>query len=386
MTTKSINLSFPNVDFPIGTTYTKPESLLAYNMINFSIIADCAMTLEIQFSSHSDKTFLTNYKYTMQANETIYDNVSVYGKLCRFKLVNDSDPQTIQKISCETILFNEMRGQLINQRNSIKKHHTASLIRDISDFKIDVINDEYENIFVRDITGHAERLQNNLKRNFWNINSNENPFSPTPLAISVFSSSSLDDLSSLGNGARTIEIEYISLNNGVYSRNNHYIAMNGTNRMGAGISAVAITKAKVIDAGANLTNMGDITIEGDLGGGVYKKMNFIPDGMSEQKFFFAMPITNENLIVNEISYGGTGQFIAFIRIVKVNIQTGIRSVLLKEIVDLNNHYSKIDCSIKIVGGFEFLIGEIHPFSNPPNQDNFFYLTGKGYFKNMLDAV
>ena len=105
------------------------------------------------------------------------------------------------------------------------------------------------------------------------------------------------------------------------------------------------------------------------------------------KLFIGVPVKNENLIIKEVNYGGTSQFIGKIRLSKVIVSSGIRQVLLEEVVDGNNHYSKIDCSIQIQGQLQYVLGEFLATATPPaGSVNHFHLTARGIFKSVENSV
>lgn len=381
-----INLNFNNVNLAVGTTFTKPSNCLGYSLINFSLECDTNLNIEIQFSSFEDSTFTTQFKYSVSSSNELYDSISVMGAFVRFKITNLSSPQAIKNISLTTRFILQNGGQNIHGDSLIKQNLTGQLVRQLSDFKVDVTNGEYLNLKVKDLTAHCEGLVNTNKVNFWNINnSNVATFFSTNKDLYIKSNNTNDN--PVGVGARNINVEYVFLDaaSGEYKNGIVSGALNGLTRVSLGVQGIAINSMSVISAGGT-TNIGDIIAEADEGGGVFRDMNIIPAGVSISKYFFQVPIHGTNLIINEISYGGTGQFICFIQVCKVNIATGVKSVLLKELVDLNAHYSKMDCAFTINGGTEYLVGEARPHTTPPTTDNFFYLTAKVYTKDITLQV
>ena len=379
-TNQATNLTFRNVDIPNGITTSHPHSTLGYKCLSIGIFSNKSITCEIQFGDSENGTFTTTNKLSITSNQETYNNLNIKGSYVRLRFENTG---LVGKITCNAILTLASPTTSLHLDNTISIKDNSLLVRPTNNFLVDAINGDIGNIVVEDINGICEGLTNTNNRVFWNLDNNNLPFLNSDGALRARSSSTDDSV--VGSGARSVTIEYINNNGGTITRNIATFNMNGTNNVNIGVNGSAIIKASVTSSGGN-TNIGNITFEGDSGGGVYQVLNFMPVGLSETKTFFHVPISGENLIINHISYGGTGQFINFIKISKVNINTGVKTILLKEIVDLNTHFSEISCSIKIRGGNEYLIGECIAHSVPPSSDNFFYLTARSFRKDITFQV
>tara|TARA_R100001440_G_scaffold3979_1_gene9358 strand:- start:2478 stop:3638 length:1161 start_codon:yes stop_codon:yes gene_type:complete len=380
------NLTFRNLSFPNGTSTTNGQTCLGFSILNMSITSSVVAVCEIQYGNSESGTFTTFYKFGLSADVEKFNAVSVRGRYCRLRITNSTGGAGVITSNC--ILTQDAGGSNVHNTNIVKQDFNSILTREHSDLMADMINNEYEGYIIKDLNGIVSGVTNTSKRNFWNLDENGEVVLTNNTALYVVSDNN-DDRSGF-TGAHTVSIEYIfkdSDNN--FQRGIQSAGVNGTTPQTLGVSGVAIVSATVISAGTNKANLGNLSFQAQIGVGpaVYQTLNYMPVGRNVTKLFVGVPIKNENLIIKEVNYGGTSQFIGKIRLSKVIISSGIRQVLLEEVVDGNNHYSKIDCSIQIQGQIQYIIGEFLATATPPaGSANHFHLTARGIFKSVENSV
>lgn len=372
------NLTFRNLDFAVGTSNTQGQNALGYSILNVSCISDTVGILEVQYGSTSNGTFTTFYKFNLSVDTEQYNACSVRGRYCRLKFTNNT--ASVGKITCDCILTTDSGGSNVHNTNVVSQDFNSMLVRQHSDLLADMINAEYEGYIVQDITGIAEGITNTNKRNFWNLDSNVDPVLTANVPLFVISDNAGDKPGS--TGIHSFSFTYIYLDSsGDYARGIASGICNGTVRQTLSTSGIAITEVHTLSAGSNKANLGNLTFQGEIGPLSYQDINYMPAGYNKSKLFLGVPIKDENLIVKELQYGGSSQFIAKIRLSRVNKTTGIRIVEHEEIADGNNHYSKLDCALQIKGNIEYLVGEVVATATPPASSHCnLHLSARGIFK------
>lgn len=380
------NLTFRNLSFPNGVSNTNGQTCLGFSILNMSITSSVVANCEIQYGNSESGTFSTFYKFGLSANVEKFNAVSIRGRFCRLKITNSTGGAGVITSNC--ILTQDAGGSNVHNTNIVKQDFNSVLVREHSDLMADMINNEYEGYIVKDLNGVVSGVTNVNKRNFWNLDENGEVVLTTNTALYVVSDNN-DDRSGF-TGAHTVSVEYIFKDSdGNFQRGIQSGGVNGTSPLALAVSGIAIVSATVISSGTNKANLGNLSFQAQIGVGpaVYQTLNYMPIGMNVTKLFVGVPIKNENLIIKEVNYGGTSQFIGKIRLSKVTISSGIRQVLLEEVVDGNNHYSKIDCSIQIQGQIQYIIGEFLATATPPvGSANHFHLTARGLFKSVENSV
>ncbi len=378
------NLTFRNLDFNTGSSNTVGQNCLGYSILSISITSSVLGLLEIQFGNSHNGTFSTFYKFNLAANTEKYNACSVRGRFCRLKITNNTG--VAGKITCDCILTTDSGGSNVHNTNVVSQDFNSMLVRQHSDLISDMINDEYEGILIEDITGSVEGITNTNKRNFWGLDSVVDPVVSSNCPLHCISDSNQDKAGL--TGLRTLSFEYIYLD-----ADNHLqraIASgicNGISRQTLSVSGVAIIKAHIVSAGSTGSNVGNISFQAEIGALSYQTINYMPAGLNQTKLFLGVPVYNQNLIVKEVSYGGSSQFIAKIRLSRVNITSGLRIVEHEEVADGNSQYSKIDCSLQIKGGIEYLLGEVLATTTPPGSSHcHLHLTARGIYKSIENSI
>lgn len=376
------NLTFRNLSFPVGTSTSNGQSCLGFSILNMSITSSVTAECQLQFGNSPEGSFTTFYKYNLTADTEKYNAVSVRGRYARLRFINSTAGAGVLTSNC--ILTVDSGGANVHNTNIVKQDFNSSLVRQHADLTVDMINGDYEGMIVDDVVGIAHNITNLNKRNFWGLDNNDDVVLTANVHLFVISDDNNDR--SGFTGAHTVSVEYIFLDaDGNLQRGIQSAGVNGTSYQTLGVQGVAIVSATVISTGTNKSNIGNLSFVGQVGAApaVYRTLNYMPTGLNKTKLFIGVPIHNENLIVKEISYGGTSHFISKIRLSRVNITSGIRIVELEEIADGNSTYSKIDCAIKITGGNEYLLGEILAITSPPaGQESNIHLHARGFFKNI----
>lgn len=372
------NLTFRNLDFKTGVSNTQGQNALGYSILSISCISDTIGTLEVQFGSFPAGTFTTFYKFNLSVDTEVYNACSVRGRFCRLKLTNNTG--SAGKITVDCILTTDSGGSNVHNTNIVSQNFNSMLVRQHSDLMSDMINTEYEGILVQDIVGIAEGINNTNKRNFWNLDSNVDPVLNANVTLYV-SSDNANDKSGL-TGIHSFSFTYIYLDaDGNYARSIASGICNGTVRQTLSVQGIAITEVHTLSTGTAKANLGNLTFEGEIAPLSFQAINYMPSGYNKSKLFIGVPIHNENLIVKELQYGGSSQFIAKIRLTRVNKSSGVRIVEHEEIADGNNHYSKLDCAIQIRGGIEYLVGEVLATAAPPASSHCnLHLSARGIYK------
>ena len=380
------NISFRNLPLVNGVSNTTGEQCLGFSILNVSLLPSINCICEIQFGPLSLGTFTTFYKLELNSNSEKYNACSIRGRYVRFKFTNSTGSDGT--ITSNSILTMDSGGTNIHNSNIVKSDYSSVLTREHSDLMSDMINREYEGILVKDLNGIVSGVTNTNKRNFWNLDNKEDPVLSTNNTLFVVSDSNDDRSGQIG--ARTITFEYVYLDaDGNLARGLASGLVNGITPQSLAVTGIAITHVEVTSVGSNGSNVGNLTFSARIGvaPAVYQTLNYMPIDLNMSKFFIGVPIKNENLIIKEINYGGTSQIIGKIRITKVTRSSNIRKVLLEEVVDGNNHYSKVECSIRIEGEIEYLIGEFLSTTTPPvGSVNHFHLTARGIFKDMSNST
>lgn len=380
------NISFRNLPLVNGVSNTSGQNCLGFSILNVSLLPSINCICEIQFGAVLGGSYTTFYKLNLSSNTEKYNACSVRGRYVRLKFTNSTGSDGT--ITVNSILTTDSGASNIHNSNIIKSDYSSILVREHSDMLSDMINREYEGILIENINGIVSGVSNTNKRNFWNLDENNDVVLSANASLYIVSDSNDDRSGHIG--ARNISVEYIYKDlNGNFARDIQSSILNGTTPQSLAIQGIAIVKAEIISAGSNGSNVGNITFSAQVGfaPALYQTLNYMPIGLNITKFFIGVPIHNENLIIKDINYGGTSQFIGKIRVSKVTYSSGIRKVLLEEVVDGNNHYSKIDCAIFIQGGIEYLIGEFLATATPPAASvNHFHLSARGMFKDMSNSV
>lgn len=374
---QATNLTFRNATFPTGDTFTQPNASLSYSKISVSFISSIAGSVEIQFSDNMAGTFTSFYNIVIGTTEK-YNSLSVRGSYVRYKFTNDTGGEGV--ISCNTILSQDAGGDNVHNDSIIKRDFSSALVRQHGDFLTDAIIGQYEGLTVRDLHGLVDGLSVQGLRNFWDNASNDLPVITTNRDLYVNSNSVSD--SAVGAGMRTGTAEYIYIDgSGNYKKGIQSFSMNGNTNSALGVQGIAVTYAEILSAGNDEVNAGTITFIADMGGGVFRTLNIMPATVGETKLFIGFPQSNENLIITDCTYSGTGQLVAFIYLTKVNIANQVRKRVHKGVNDLANHSGKLHTSINVRGGIEYIIGEISAHTTPPNTENYFNLHARAIYKD-----
>ena len=252
----------------------------------------------------------------------------------------------------------------------------------VSSDKLSLMTSDFNDIIVKDIVGTISSgfSLNQNKRNFWDLNENGEVVLTTNAPLYVVSDDSNDKDGF--SGARTVSVEYIYKDSsGNLQRETQEVVLNGTTLTTMNVNGVAIVSATVISAGINKANMGNLSFQAQTVGGsapAYQTLNYMSVGMNITKLFIGIPKHQEYLYITELYYNCVSEFKLKIKINKVEISTGIKQVLFEEMVD-NNVNSKIDCSIKIVGGTHYILGEIEPIETVTGTNQHFRLSASGIY-------
>ena len=373
------NISFRNLPLVNGVSNTSGQNCLGFSILNVSLLPSLNCICEIQFGAVLGGSYTTFYKLNLSTNTEKYNACSVRGRYVRFKFTNSTGSDGT--ITANSILTTDSGASNIHNSNIIKSDYNSVLVREHSDMLSDMINREYEGILIENLNGIISGVTNTDKRNFWSLNEKGDVVLASNNDLFVVSDSNDDRAGQIG--ARTVSFEYIFKDSdGNLQRAIGSGLINGITPQSLAVQGIAIVKAEVVSAGSNGSNVGNLTFSARVGvaPAVYQNLNYMPIGLNMSKFFIGVPVSNESLIIKDINYGGTSQFIGKIRVT-------IRKVLLEEVVDGNNHYSKIDCSIYIQGGIEYLIGEFLATNTPPaGSENHFHLSARAMFKDITNTV
>ena len=108
--------------------------------------------------------------------------------------------------------------------------------------------------------------------------------------------------------------------------------------------------------------------------------------LGETKLFIGFPQSHENLVIQDCTFAGTGQLVAFIYLTKVNISNQTRKRVMKGVSDLANHMGKLHTSINVRGGIEYIFGEISAHTTPPDGNNYYNLHARAFYKDNTNII
>ena len=288
-------------------------NVLGLNTISFCVSTAAAVTFSIYKSSNQEGIDgVLFFQKELSADELFTKRIPVVSNFMYYTIDSSATPDNIkvQLYAHRDAGFNASTFT----NSSVPINENASLVRNVNDFKMDLIRGLHTDFEKINIAGNV-RLANEVATNGSVIGFQADVFNYDSTAEDLYYTGTDANDTFGGTGAQQLKVEYNDSNN---DRAEFVLATGGavgpiqiTDFAGDPVPASAVERMSVVSAGSNLANFGTITLS-DSVGNVYNVLH--PGENISRSVLFRVP-RNKSLVISDMSINGYSQISGVVNLI-----------------------------------------------------------------------